>query len=400
MVLLPTPPLPDPTAMTLLAASPMVPSFCGGRSWILGSIVTRLIAGKRCRINCSNSATVSCHSGAEWVVRAKVRDKRIAVDPHVAHLLHLRRRCARFPDRENRRPPPIPSPDRSLPLAWILSMGYGAIRSVENCYSAHGSVAKIRSSMDSFPAPPAPATADKPLIRRRTISPNSDEPPRRGDKVRRSGLAGRILPGGQVSLCDDDRNHLRELAIDPQQRGHSRCFFSAINSRVTTAPGQPGRSGHNSLKLRVSTNEMPCGNSLRNAAAQRPSVSQTMADISLFFVWFLHHALNPNCTIRRYSLGRVRPSSRAALLLFPFDSRRARWISSVSMPAKKFSRLMTSGCLRGCARHRRPAAAAWANRHRALRCRPRCCRPRGPRRPIRQFAPANRRPRGDRALPA
>ena len=71
MELLPTPPLPEPTASTLLAARPTVPIFSAGR-WCSATATVTAAAGN-CRFRSfSNSARTASHSGADQLVSPRV----------------------------------------------------------------------------------------------------------------------------------------------------------------------------------------------------------------------------------------------------------------------------------------------------------------------------------------
>ncbi len=65
MVLLPTPPLPEPTAITLLAARPISPIFSAGRSCRTTFTVTSATCGSFALTIWASSCRVSFQSGAE-----------------------------------------------------------------------------------------------------------------------------------------------------------------------------------------------------------------------------------------------------------------------------------------------------------------------------------------------
>ena len=69
IVLLPTPPFPEPTAITLLASSPIWPSFVGARSWGVTVTVTVGTAGKAVRSRSSIRPRVCFQRMAEWLVK-------------------------------------------------------------------------------------------------------------------------------------------------------------------------------------------------------------------------------------------------------------------------------------------------------------------------------------------
>ena len=69
IVLLPTPPLPEPTAITLLAWRPIWPSFSGGRSCGTTSTETFATWGNAVRTSSSIRARVALQRIAEWLVR-------------------------------------------------------------------------------------------------------------------------------------------------------------------------------------------------------------------------------------------------------------------------------------------------------------------------------------------
>ena len=71
MELLPTPPLPEPTASTVLAARPTLPIFSAGR-WCSATATVTAAAGN-CRFRSfSNSARTASHNGADQLVSPRV----------------------------------------------------------------------------------------------------------------------------------------------------------------------------------------------------------------------------------------------------------------------------------------------------------------------------------------
>ena len=84
MVLLPTPPLPEPTAITLLAARPIWPIFSGGRTCSTTRTLISVSAGSLLRRSCSASRRVSSQRGPAQVVRpseTSTRRSSIAISP-------------------------------------------------------------------------------------------------------------------------------------------------------------------------------------------------------------------------------------------------------------------------------------------------------------------------------
>ncbi len=75
--------------MTVLAANPISPSFCGGRSRTTRVTVDRDRWGKAVRSVCSSVCWVSAQSGAEWVDSANVSDTTPSLDVDVSDLVHV-----------------------------------------------------------------------------------------------------------------------------------------------------------------------------------------------------------------------------------------------------------------------------------------------------------------------
>ena len=75
-VLFPTPPLPEPTAITLLAFRPTCPNSIGGRICSARSISTSCRSATSLRSFSASASIVSSHSGAEWVVSSSVSERR------------------------------------------------------------------------------------------------------------------------------------------------------------------------------------------------------------------------------------------------------------------------------------------------------------------------------------